>query len=97
MIYEMKAKMVGGGPCGCAFIAEAVMDGVDGGKVYVTIQDADGKEFTVAKQSVYAFLAEEADEPAEEFMEEYRSLRSAKKSAYAGVFEKLNDMLKVLG
>ena len=98
VVSEIKARRVFAGPGNCALVAEAnVFDDDTGDEVFVTVQKYDGSEYTVAKESVYAFLAEDKGEPVEEFLEEYTSAAEAKKSAYAGVFESLKKALTALG
>ena len=98
VVSEIKARRVFAGPGNYALVAEAnVFDDDTGDEVFVTVQKYDGSEYTVAKKSVYAFLAEDNGDPVEELLEEYTSATEAKKSAYAKVFESLKKTLAVLG
>lgn len=97
-VIEIKAKRIVAGPGMCAYVAEAeVLDFASGESRYVTYQEYEGKEFTVSKESVYAFLAENREDPASEFLEEYESARAAGASGYAGVFEMLKKVVAQLG
>lgn len=98
VVSEIKAKSVFAGPGMSALVAEAVVyDDETGDEVFVTVQDYEGMEYTVAEKSVYAFLAEDQGEPVSEFLEEYTKAEDAKKSAYAKVFDGLKKAMKVLG
>lgn len=98
VVSEIKAKRVFAGPGCYALVAEAnVYDDDTGEEVFVTVQKYDGSEYTVAKESVYAFLAENAGEPAGEFLEEYTGAKEAEQSAYARVFKALAKTLSALG
>ena len=98
VVAEIKAKRVFAGPGNYAVAAEAeVFDDSTGDTVYVTVQKYAGSEYTVSKESVYKFLAEDGEEPASEFMEEYTSAQEAKKSGYAPVFDSLKKVLSMLG
>ena len=95
-IVSIKAKKVMACPGSWAMVAEAeVME--ESGFLYVMAQEYDTTELTVSKQSLYAFLAEDGDEPAVEFLEEYTAWKDAKGSAYADVFAKLKRALGMLG
>ena len=97
-IGKIIAKNVFAGPGNMALVAEAVVENDAGEVVYVTIQDYEGTEYTVSKQSVYEFLAGSQEEPASEFLEEYLKFGvEAKASAYAEVFAKLKRVIKMLG
>jgi len=94
-IHGIKTKKIGAGP-EAAYVAEAE---VKNGKetVYVTVQMYDGEECTVSKESVFAFLAEDRDEPAGGFIEEYEDLDEAiEESEYGKVFEKLGNAIDEL-
>ena len=97
-ISEIKAKSVFAGPGQRAYVAEAkVYDGEDEDEeLYVTVQMYDGMEFTVSKQSVYACLAEDNGEPADEVLEEYEKLKDAKGSKYGKIFSALSTVVKTL-
>ena len=95
MIHGMKAKKIGAGPEE-AYVAEAE---VENGEevVYVTVQMYDGEECTVSRDSVYGFLADDADEPAADFIEEYEDLDDAiSNSEYGEVFRKLGNAIDEL-
>ena len=79
------------------YVAEALVSDENEKETYATVQDYDGMMYTVSKESVYAFLAEDEGEPASELLEEYTSLKEAKTSAYADVFKALRSVLKSLG
>lgn len=98
-IYGIKSREVMACAGSWAVVAEAEVeiDNENRDTVYVTAQEYDGLELTVSKQSVYGFLVENAGEPAEEFLEEYRTWKDAKESAYAGVFAQLKKAMKMLG
>ena len=96
-IGKMNARKVFVGPCGASVVAEASVELNDGSVVYVTIQDYEGTEYTVSKESVYEFLVGNRKNPAKKFDEEYLKWADAKVSAYAGVFEKLKKAMKMLG
>ncbi len=96
-IIGIKAKKVFAGPGNTAYVAEAYVEREDTGyRYYVTEQEYDGTEFTVAEDSVYAFLAEDQGEPVGEFMEEYTKLADTKSSEYAGVFALLNRTITAI-
>ena len=95
-IYGIKAKEVMACPGSWAIVAEAEVMEKDGSTTYVLAQEYDTIELTVSKQSLYSFLVEDGEEPAVEFSEEYTAWKDAKASAYAGVFDKLKKVLKML-
>ena len=97
LIEEIKAKRIFAGPGNTAFVAEARVKDMQRNEYFVTVQDYDGTEYTVAKESVYAFLAEDNGEPASEFLEEYTKLKDAKTSSFANVFMTLKSVLNKLG
>ena len=95
-IVAIKARKIMACPGAFAWLAEAeVME--DGKTVYVLVQYYDGEEYTVRANSLYGYLAEDGAEPDGEFLEEHTSWKEAKESAYAGVFEKLRKVIKMLG
>ena len=96
-IFQIKAKKVFAGPCSMAYIAEAGVDTDDGKTVYVAVQEYDGVAMTVAKDSVYAFLAEDGAKPDNDWLETYGTLKEAKESAYAPVMMQLRKVIKMLG
>ena len=96
-VIGIKAKKVFAGPGSFAYVSEAyVEDEESGRRYYVTVQDYDGTEYTVAEKSVYAFLAEDEGDPVEEFAEEYTKLAETKRSKFAGVFALVNRTLTAL-
>lgn len=95
-IYEMKCRKVFAVPDGYVYIAEANVEEADGSDTYVAVQKYEGLDMTVSKQSMYAFLCGDAADPAEEFLEEYRTIDEASESAYAEVFRKLVEMIGML-
>ena len=94
-IYGIHGKKVMACAGSWAFVVEAGVDLPDGSDVYVTVQDYDGLEMTVSKESLYGFLVCDGEEPAG-FLEEYTAWKDAKASEYAPVFEKLKKVLKML-
>jgi hypothetical protein len=96
-IVSIKAKKVPACAGSWAYVSEAEVATGDGGVVYVMAQEYDTTEITVSKQSLYSFLAEDGEEPAVEFMEEYTEWKDAKASAYADVIAKLKKVLGMLG
>lgn len=95
-IYEIKCRKVFANP-GYAYIAEAEVEEEDGSAAFVAIQDYNGLDMTVSKQSMYDFLCGDGADPAEEFTEEYNTLEGANASAYSDVFAKLVEVIKILG
>lgn len=95
-IKGIKATKVFAGPGNFAWIAEAIVTD-ENDELYVTVQYYDGEEYTVQKESMYEFLAEDGDEPEEEFLEEYDSFEAAGESKYAKIFEQLRKVLELLG
>lgn len=98
-IYGIKCREVMACAGSWAVVAEAEVetDSANRDTVYVTVQEYDGLEMTVSKESLYAFLAGNAKEPAGGFLEEYTTVKDAKASAYAEVFAKLRKVMKMLG
>ena len=96
-IYGIKAKEIMACAGSWAVVAEAAVAEDDGSETYVLIQEYDGTEYTVSKQSVYSYLAENGAEPAVEFLEEYTSWKDAQASAYVEVFRTLKGIMKKLG
>lgn len=96
-IVTIKAKQVFAGPGSWALVTEAMVEDKDDGTVYVMAQEYDTTEITVSKQSLYAFLAEDGEEPAVDFMEEYTEWKDAKASKYADVIAKLKKVMGMLG
>ena len=95
ILKSVKATQVMACPGSFALIAEAVLD-ENGKEVYVCYQSYDTEEYVVAKQSVYHYMAEDGENPAE-IMEEHTSLADAKKSRYGKTFAMLNRLVKKLG
>lgn len=96
-IVTIKAKKVFACPGSWAYVSEAMVETAEGETLYVMAQEYDTTEITVSKDSLYAFLAEDGDEPAVEFLEEYTTWKDAKASAYADVIAKLKKVLGMLG
>ena len=96
-IYGIKCREVMACPGSWAIVAEAMVAEADGSETYVMVQEYDTLEMTVSKQSLYSFLAENGSEPAVEFLEEYTTVKDAKGSVYAPVFDKLRKVIKMLG
>lgn len=96
-INEIKAKKIFAGPGTWAWIAEAIVEDNQGNDLFVTVHYYDGENYSVSKQSVYAFLADDGDEPASELLEEYDDYKDAKKSVYAKVFDALRKVIDKLG
>lgn len=97
-ISRIKASKVFAGPGAYALVAEAeVYDREKDEILFATVQSYDGEEYSIQGGSVYAFLAENGTEPVNEFIESYHTWKDAKESGYAGVFEKLRKVLKMLG
>ena len=96
ILNSIKATKVMACPGSFALVAEAVVR-ENGEEVYLTYQLYDTEEFTVSKESVYHFLAEDGENPAE-IQEEYTSLAQAKReSKYGNVFWMLKRMCGKLG
>lgn len=96
ILNSVKAKKVMACPGSFALIAEAVL--LEQGKeIFVTYQIYDQEEFTVAKGSVFHYMAEDGKEPAE-ITEEYLSLAQAKReSKYGTTFGMLKRLSGKLG
>ena len=97
-IYAIRCREVMACAGSWAVVAEAEVetDTPNRDTVYVTIQDYNGLDMTVSKQSMYAFLVVGGEEPTE-FLEEYTTLKDTKASAYADVFAKVRKAMKLLG
>lgn len=96
-IIEIKAKKIMACPGSWAWAAEALVNIGDGNEVFVTVNYYDTEVYSVSKQSVYAYLAEDGDEPVDELSEEYDNYKEAKQSEYAEVFGQLRKVIKMLG
>ena len=96
ILNSVKAKKVMACPGSFALVAEAMLL-EKGEETYVTYQLYDTEEFTVSKESLYDYLAEDGDEPAEGILEEYTKLSEAKKTKYGKVFEMLKRTAGKLG
>ena len=95
-IIEIKAKKIMACPGSWAWLAEAtVTDGEN--DVFVIVNFYDTEVYAVSKQSLYAYLAENGEEPVGELLEEYVDYKEAKQSAYAEVFGQLRKVIKMLG
>lgn len=95
IVNSIKAKKVMACPGSFALIAEAVLF-ENGEEIFVTYQSYDTEEYTVSKDSVYNYMAEDVGDPAE-IDEEYTSLKEAKATRYGKVFAMLNRLVKKLG
>lgn len=100
-IYGIKCKEMMVCMCGgMARIAEAEVetDTPNRDTVYVTVQEYDGQDFSVSTKSLFDFIIDEGNEPADgDFIEEFSELKKAKESAYAKVYEKLRKVIKMMG
>lgn len=96
-IYGIKAREVMACAGSWAVVAEAAVEEDDGSETYVMIQEYNGLEFTVSKESLYGYLAENGPEPVVEFLEEYTKLKDTKESKYAEVFKVLKSVMGKLG
>ena len=98
-IYGIKCKEIMACICGgWATIAEAEVETQEHGTVYVTVQEYDGQDFSVSTKSLFDFIIDEGDEPADgDFLEEFSTLKEAKASEYAKVYEKLRKVMKMTG
>ena len=97
ILNSIKAKKVMACPGSFALVAEAVLR-ENGDDIFLTYQLYDTEEFTVSKESVYNYLAEDGQQPAEEVSEEYLSLAQAKReSKYGDTFEMLKKLTRKLG
>lgn len=84
-INSIKTAKVFAGPGKYAYVAEAEMER-DGKILYATIQEHNGEDCTVSKDSMFAFIAEDGADPAEEFIAEYKSADEAKAGEYGAAF-----------
>ena len=84
-------------PGSWAWLAEALVNAGEGNEVFVTVNYYDTEVYSVSKQSLYAYLAEDSDEPEGELLEEYAEYKEAKQSTYADVFGQLRKVIKMLG
>ena len=96
-IVEIRVRKMFAGPGNVAYVAEATVENDEGETFYVTMQDYDGKEYTVSVKSIYDFMVNDNGDPADEFIEEYRSMANTKTSVYAEVFSKLKSAVDLLG
>ena len=98
-IYGIRCKEIMACMCGgWATIAEAEVETQEHGTVYVTVQEYDGQDFSVSTKSLFDFIIDEGDEPADgDFIEEFSTLKEAKESEYAKVYEKLRKVMKMTG
>lgn len=96
-ILEIKAKKIMACPGSWAWLAEALVNVGDGNEVFVTVNYYDTEVYSVSNHSLYAYLAEDGDEPEGELLEEYAEYKEAKQSAYAEVFGQLRKVIKMLG
>ena len=99
-IYGIKCReiMVCAGSWATIAEAEVETDTPNRDTVYVTVQEYDGQDFSVSTKSLFDFIVGEGSEPADgDFLEEFSTLKEAKASVYAGVYEKLRKAMKMLG
>ena len=100
-IYGIRCKEIMACMCGgMARIAEAEVetDPPNRDTVSVTVQEYDGQDFSVSTKSLFDFIIDEGDEPADgDFIEEFSTLKEAKESAYAKVYDKLRKVMKMTG
>ena len=96
-IIGIKAKVFMAGAGTMTEIAEAHVRKDGGEEVYVTLDCYEGEEYTVQKGSMYGFFAENGADPECNFDECWTSWKDAQASAYAGVFDKLRKVIKMLG
>ena len=96
-IWGMKCKRQFAGPGEYAYIAEAKVVVQEPDELFVTVHDYAGMlEYTVSKESVYAFMIDDEGDPIEEFEEEYTDRTEAKTSLYWDVFALLERNIKAL-
>ena len=96
-IWGMKCKKQFAGPGMYAYITEAKVVVEEPDELYVTVHDYDGMlEYTVSKESVYAFMIDDEGDPVEEFEEEYTDRAGAKTSLFWDVFALLERNIKAL-
>ena len=96
-IWGIKCKQVFAGPGMYAFVAEAKVVVKEPDELFVMINEYDGfVNCTVAKQSQYAFFAEDGEEPDDEFIEEYKSFKETSNSQFAAVFAILRRNISAL-
>ena len=97
-IYGIRCREIMACAGSWAIVAEAEVetDTPNRDTGYVTGQEYEGLDMTVSKESLYAFLVGNGKEPVE-FLEEYRSVKESKESAYAGVFAKVRRVMKMMG
>ncbi len=96
-IIEIKSKKIFACAGSWALLAEALVTDKTGKDVFVSVHYYDGEQYTVSNQSLYAYLAEDGEEPSADFPEQYGSYKDAKQSAYAEVFAKLRKVINMLG
>lgn len=96
-IYGMKGRKVFAEKDKWAYVAEIEVEEDDGSETYVTVQDYELSDLTVSKTSMYDFLVGDSADPAETFLEEYKSWDEVSVSKYAEMFEKLRELVKMLG
>lgn len=96
ILNSIKASKVMACPGSFALVAEAVLK-EHGEEIFLTYQLYDTEEFTVSKESVYHYLAEDGGQPAE-ITAEYTSLAQAKReSKYGNAFAMLKRLCGKLG
>ena len=94
VVCEIRGKVSYAGPGMKGYDAEARVEDEEWNKVYVHVNDYDGRHYTVSKTSVFDYMTgKESNFPEPVFDEEYRSLAEAKKSMYGKVFETLTKVV----
>ena len=95
-IIGIRAKKIFAGPGTWAWLAEAlVKDGRDE-ELYAAVHYYDGEDYTVSRQSLYDFLAEDGDRMVSDYLEVYDDYEDAKKSEYAEIFARLRSVIDML-
>ena len=92
-VYEIRSKSSYAGPGMRGYDAEARVEDQYGNKVFVHVNEYDGRHYTVSKKSIYDFMTGKAEDLKTVFDEEYSKLSDAKGSAYYKVFDTLNKVI----
>ena len=96
-IWQIKCKRQFAGPGVYAYVAEAKVVVEEPDELFVTVHDYDGfLNYTVAKESIYAYLIDDEGGPVEDLLENYEEKAAAKKSAFADVFALLEKNIAAL-
>lgn len=96
VVIEIKAKRIYAEPGKYCCVAEAVVE-KSGEDVYIAMQEYNGYDMTVSKQSMYSFIAGDGGSIAEDILEDYDNQEDAAGSEYGEVFELLKDVIARLG